>query len=36
METLRKKLYEEKWNYKNRDALIDKLQKESYDIIIIG
>jgi len=35
-ESLRKKLFEEKWNYKNRDALIDKLQKETYDIIIIG
>ncbi len=35
-ESLRKKLYEEKWNFKNRDALIDKLQKETYDIIIIG
>lgn len=36
VETLRNKLVEEKWNYNNRDAIIDKLQREQYDIIIIG
>lgn len=36
IEILRNKLVEEEWNYKNRDAIIDKLQKEQYDIIIIG
>ena len=36
MESLRNKMFEEKWNFKNRDAIINKLQKEPYDIIIIG
>ncbi|MFW9865919.1 MAG: glycerol-3-phosphate dehydrogenase/oxidase [Candidatus Thorarchaeota archaeon] len=30
------KLFEESWNYKNRDEIIRRLQKNDYDIIIIG
>ncbi|MFX1478648.1 MAG: glycerol-3-phosphate dehydrogenase/oxidase [Promethearchaeota archaeon] len=30
------KLFEESWNYKNRNEIIRRLQKNDYDIIIIG
>ena len=36
MEVLEKKLFDQTWNYKNRDQIIKKLQKNKYDIIIIG
>ncbi len=30
------KLFDQKWNYKNRDKIIKRLQENHYDIIIIG
>jgi len=36
MEDLEKKLFDQTWNYKNRDKIIKKLQETSYDIVIIG
>ena len=36
MEDLEKKLFDQAWNYKNRDFFIKKLKEESYDIFIIG
>lgn len=36
MEVLEKKLFDQTWNYKNRDKKIRKLQKNKYDIVIIG
>jgi len=36
MEDLEKKLFDQAWNYKNRDVFIKKLREESYDLFIIG
>jgi glycerol-3-phosphate dehydrogenase len=36
MEDLEKRLFDQIWNYKNRDVFIKKLREESYDILIIG
>jgi len=31
-----RKLFDQSWNYHNRDKIINRLQKEFYDILIIG
>jgi glycerol-3-phosphate dehydrogenase len=36
MEALEKKLFDQSWNFKNRDTIIHKLKEIHYDIIIIG
>jgi len=36
MEVLEKKLFDQSWNFKNRDKTIQKLRDTQYDIIIIG
>ena len=36
MEDLENKLFDQSWNYKNRDKIINKLQDTDYDIVIIG
>ncbi len=36
MEDLEKKLFDQAWNYKNRDVFIKKLREETYDLFIIG
>ena len=36
MEDLEKKIFNQSWNYKNRDKIIKKLQEVKYDIVIIG
>jgi len=36
MEDLENKLFDQSWNYKNRDKIIKKLQETYYDIVIIG
>jgi glycerol-3-phosphate dehydrogenase len=36
MTELEEKLFDQTWNYKNRDNIIRRLQKNHYDIIIIG
>ncbi len=36
MNDLENKLFDESWNYKNRDEIINRLQENAYDIIIIG
>ncbi|MFW9999856.1 MAG: FAD-dependent oxidoreductase [Candidatus Hermodarchaeota archaeon] len=36
MEVLEKKLFDQSWNYKNRDEIIKRLQEADYDIVIIG
>jgi glycerol-3-phosphate dehydrogenase len=36
MYKLEKKLFEQSWNYENRDKILQKLQDTSYDIVIIG
>ncbi|MHA1930941.1 MAG: glycerol-3-phosphate dehydrogenase/oxidase [Promethearchaeota archaeon] len=36
MTDLVEKLFDQNWNYKNRDNIIKRLQKNHYDIIIIG
>ncbi|MFX0105830.1 MAG: FAD-dependent oxidoreductase, partial [Candidatus Hodarchaeota archaeon] len=33
---LEKKLFDQSWNYKNRDKILQKLQNTNYDILIIG
>lgn len=36
MTELVEKLFDQNWNYKNRDNIINRLQNNQYDIIIIG
>ncbi|MFX1555433.1 MAG: FAD-dependent oxidoreductase, partial [Promethearchaeota archaeon] len=36
MEDLEKKLFNQSWNYKNRNEIIKRLQEADYDIVIIG
>ncbi len=36
MSELDKKLFDQSWNYKNRDKILNRLQKNNYDILIIG
>ncbi len=36
MEVLEKKLFDQSWNYKNRDEILRRLQETNYDIVIIG
>ncbi|MFX0038154.1 MAG: FAD-dependent oxidoreductase [Promethearchaeota archaeon] len=36
MEVLEKKLFDQSWNFKNRDNIIHKLKENNYDIIVIG
>ncbi len=36
MNKLVEKLFDQNWNYKNRDNIIKRLQENHYDIIIIG
>jgi glycerol-3-phosphate dehydrogenase len=36
MADLKDKLFDQSWNYKNRDKIIERLQSTEYDIIIIG
>jgi len=36
MNELVEKLFDQNWNYKNRDNIIKRLQENNYDIIIIG
>jgi len=36
MTELVEKLFDQTWNYKNRDKIIKRLQKNQYDLIIIG
>lgn len=36
MEDLENKLFNQSWNYKNRDKIITKLQEVNFDIVIIG
>ena len=36
MKELEKKLFDQSWNYKNRDKIIERISKNIYDIVIIG
>ena len=36
MSELESKLFDQSWNYKNRDNILKRLQETHYDIIIIG
>ncbi len=36
MKDLEKKLFNQTWNFKNRDSIINKLQNTEYDVLIIG
>ncbi len=36
MEVLEKRLFDQKWNFKNREETIHKFKENNYDIIIIG
>ncbi|MFX0004909.1 MAG: glycerol-3-phosphate dehydrogenase/oxidase [Candidatus Hodarchaeota archaeon] len=36
MEVLEKNLFDQSWNFKNRDKIVNKLKESHYDIIIIG
>ncbi|MHA1254534.1 MAG: FAD-dependent oxidoreductase, partial [Promethearchaeota archaeon] len=36
MSDLEKKLFDQAWNYQNRDNIIDRLKNTQYDVIIIG
>ena len=36
MKVLEKKLFDELWNYKNKDVIIKRLKETHYDIIVIG
>ena len=36
MKDLGKKLFNKTWNFKNRNAIIEKLQSTNYDVLIIG
>ncbi len=36
MKDLEMKIFDQTWNYKNRDKIIKKLQETSFDILIIG
>jgi len=36
MKDLEKKLFDQSWNYKSRDKIINRLQEIDYDIVIIG
>jgi glycerol-3-phosphate dehydrogenase len=36
MSELEKKLFDQTWNYKNRENIITRLQETEYDIVIVG
>ncbi|TFG01505.1 MAG: FAD-dependent oxidoreductase, partial [Promethearchaeota archaeon] len=36
MSELEKKLFDESWNHKNRDKIINQLKDKNYDVIVIG
>ncbi|MBA7544526.1 hypothetical protein ES705_36885 [subsurface metagenome] len=36
MSVLGDKLFDQSWNYKNRDQIIERLKSTKYDVIIIG
>ncbi|MFX1469771.1 MAG: FAD-dependent oxidoreductase, partial [Promethearchaeota archaeon] len=36
MKNLEEKLFDQSWNYKNRNKIIKRLQETYYDIIVIG
>jgi len=36
MEDLEKKLFDQSWTFKNREKIIQKMQRSHYDIVIIG
>lgn len=36
MKDLGKKLFNKTWNFKIRNAIIEKLQSTNYDVLIIG
>ncbi len=36
MEVLDKKLFDQSWNFKNRDKIIHKFKETNYDILVIG
>jgi glycerol-3-phosphate dehydrogenase len=36
MEDLEKKLFDQSWTFKNREKIIQKMQRSQYDVVIIG
>jgi len=36
MEELEKKLFDQSWSFKNREKIIQKMQRSQYDVVIIG
>ena len=36
MSDLENKIFDQSWNYKNRDSIINRLKEKTYDVIIIG
>ncbi len=36
MEGLEKKLFDQSWSFKNREKIIQKMQRSQYDVVIIG
>jgi len=36
MSDLEHKIFDQSWNYKNRDSIINRLKEKTYDVIIIG
>ena len=36
MSDLESKLFDQSWNYKNRDLIINRLKENTYDVIVIG
>jgi len=36
MEDLEKKLFDQSWTFKNREKIIQKMQRNQYDVVIIG
>ena len=35
MKELEEKLFDQSWNYKNRDKIIKRLQETSFDILVL-
>ncbi|MFX0071512.1 MAG: FAD-dependent oxidoreductase, partial [Candidatus Hermodarchaeota archaeon] len=36
MSDLETKLFDQLWNYKNRDKIVNRLKETNYDVIVIG
>ena len=36
MSDLETKLFDQSWNYKNRDSILNRLKENIYDVIVIG